>query len=258
MSKELPYFKFYTGEWLAGDITMCDLEIQGLFINICAYYWNKKGSICLAKVKQRFNKHISLLEKLIFMEIIKLDENENIIINFLDEQINEFINISEKRAKAGSKGGKAIGKQKLSKSEAKSSNKDKIREDKIREDNNIIDKIIDLFKTNYELIFDLPYVITNKGKEKGCAGKILNLYKKKFPAADTEEMLNSLNHYFNACCRINDNWLSQNMSLPIIINKFNEINRILKNGKQSGKTGATDKELAEMLAYKFGSDRTET
>lgn len=144
MAKELPYFKFFISEWITGDITICDMETQGVFINICSYYWSKNGSICLANVKQRFSNNIANVEQLIFMKIIKLDEDDNIIINFLDEQMNEFIDVSEKRAKAGSKGGKANAKQKLSKAKAKTSNKEKIREDKyniIHFDNSDINKL---------------------------------------------------------------------------------------------------------------------
>lgn len=130
MAKELPFFKFYTGEWIAGDITMCSMEAQGLFINICAHYWNKGNKLSIANAKQRFSNCLEQIEELIFQEIIKLDEDENIIIEFLDEQLNEFSSISRKRASAGRKGGKANAKQMLSKKEAKSSNKEKIREDK--------------------------------------------------------------------------------------------------------------------------------
>lgn len=130
----------------------------------------------------------------------------------------------------------------------------KVKYTKVKESKeDFIDKIVDLFKDAYEKNFELPYEITNKGKEKGCAGKILKIYKDKCPEANSEETLKALEIYFNSCCQIEDNWLSQNMSLPIILNKFNEINKILRNGKSS--KGATNKQLAEMLANKFGTDR---
>lgn len=137
MAKELPYFKFDPSEWITGDITLCSMEAQGLFINICTYYWKKDCSICLANVKQRFSKWEASLKELLEHNIILLDEDENVIINFLDEQMSEFIDIREKRAIAGAKGGKANAKQMLSKRKAKSSNKDKIREEKKREDNSV-------------------------------------------------------------------------------------------------------------------------
>ena len=54
MAKELPYFKFITSEWLDGEITIEDLETQGLFINICALYWSKEGRLSFSKIKKRF------------------------------------------------------------------------------------------------------------------------------------------------------------------------------------------------------------
>jgi len=129
MAKELPYFKFYPGEFLTGDITICSEQAQGVFINICCHYWMKQGSISLANVKQRFSKQNDMLEELLKSDILKINSEGKIIIEFLDEQILEFLEISEKLAKSGKVGGQANAKQMLSKSEAKSSNKDKIRED---------------------------------------------------------------------------------------------------------------------------------
>lgn len=133
MSKELPYFKFSPGRYLTGDITICDLTDQGVFINICCHYWLKQGSICLANVKQRFSMNQDSVNRLLSSEIIKVDENDKIIIEFLDEQLSEFMDISQKRSEAGVSGAKAKAKQKLSKSKA---NDNILREDKIREDKN--------------------------------------------------------------------------------------------------------------------------
>jgi len=107
MSKELPYFKFFPAEWMKGDITLCSMETQGVFINLCTYYWMKEGSICLANAKQRFSNHLQMLNELIEKEILTIDQNEKIVINFLDEQLNQFSQISEKRTVSGRLGGLA-------------------------------------------------------------------------------------------------------------------------------------------------------
>lgn len=114
-----------------------------------------------------------------------------------------------------------------------------------------IGSLILAFKKAYEEINQLPYVVTNEGKERSAAGKILKIYRDKYPDADSDEMLNSLSKYFLDCVSINDDWLRKNMSLPIIINKFNEINNIIKHGTNKG-TGVTDKQLAELVAKKIG------
>jgi len=125
---------------------------------------------------------------------------------------------------------------------AKDKDKDK---DEVK-DMDFIDRIVQQFVEAHG-----DYVIVNRGKEREAAGKLLQIYKKKFPNADSEETLQSLRAYFNACVNIGDPWLHDNMSLSIIISKFNEINNYLKNGKHKG-TGATDAELIELFATKYG------
>jgi len=121
MAKELPYYKFSPGEWLRGDITLCSFEAQGVFISLCSYYWMKDCSMSLANAKLRFRGNEASVEELVSMGIIELDKDDNIIIKFLDEQMSEFLNISEKRAKSGSLGGQANAKQKEAKGVANSS-----------------------------------------------------------------------------------------------------------------------------------------
>ena len=133
MSKELPYFKFFPSEWITGDVTLCSMEAQGIFVNILGFYWNKNCSMSLANAKQRFSKHIAGFNQLLESAIIKVDKDDNIIINFLDEQMNEFIDVSEKRAIAGKKGGLAKAKHLPEFAKAKRSNIDKeIDIDKIK------------------------------------------------------------------------------------------------------------------------------
>jgi hypothetical protein len=79
----------------------------------------------LANANQRFSNNITALNQLLESDIIKVDNDENIVINFLDNQMNEFINVSEKRAIAGVLGGKAKAKQLPEFDKAKLSYKDK-------------------------------------------------------------------------------------------------------------------------------------
>lgn len=150
MAKELPYFKYFPSEWVTGDITLCSMESQGLFVNICCYYWMKNCSMSLANAKQRFIKHEACLNELLNNGILKLDENENIIINFLDKQMSEFVNVSEKRSKSGTLGGLAKAKQLPKSAKAKAGNKDKDKDKELdkEKDNNI--PTFDEFK-NYVL-----------------------------------------------------------------------------------------------------------
>ena len=101
MAKDLPYFKFFVSEWNDGDITLEDFKTQGLFINLCAYYWSNECEITLTKAIKKF-RHISkdCFDNLISAEIIKVVDDV-IIINFLDEQKEERIQNSIRKSKGG-------------------------------------------------------------------------------------------------------------------------------------------------------------
>ncbi len=120
-----------------------------------------------------------------------------------------------------------------------------------------IDKIILEFKEAYESANSLPYEITAIGKERGLAGKILKLYKKKNPGANSEQTIQDLRKYFDMCVTIEDDFLNEGMNLGMIISQFNKINRILRHGKQRKGKGASDGEIAEIIARHFGSDSPE-
>ncbi len=101
------------------------------------------------------------------------------------------------------------------------------------------------------------YEIVNRGKEREATGKLLHIYKQRHPESDSEATIKDLRAYFERCLKIEDPWLREWMSIPIIISKFNQINRILKNGKSKG-TGVTDAELARLMARKHGIDAPAT
>jgi len=103
MAKGLPYFKFTPSEWLTGEICFEDLETQGLFINICAWYWQRDGVLTVLDILKRYNKPTafdSLSSR--FLNI----ENDTIKIAFLDEQLIERNHTSKVNSENGSKGGR--------------------------------------------------------------------------------------------------------------------------------------------------------
>jgi hypothetical protein len=133
--KSLPYFKFIPASWDNGNIQMCSRESKGLFIDLCAMYWSRLGELPYALALQKLcNGNANALQELFNNEIIVLNDDQ-IIIEFLDEQLNEFKKTSKKRSQAankrwGSNDADANALQMQSKSNAI-----KIREEKIREDN---------------------------------------------------------------------------------------------------------------------------
>jgi hypothetical protein len=106
MAKDLPYFKFFCSEWNDGDITLESYEAQGLFINICSYYWSNECDIHLDKLLKKFKGYNVLIADLKDAEIIKIKDNGSVTINFLDEQRDERIWKSKTNSTNGSKGGR--------------------------------------------------------------------------------------------------------------------------------------------------------
>lgn len=100
MAKDLPYFKFYCSEWSDGDITLESYETQGLFINICAYYWSNECVVSYDKLLKKFRGSESIIKELINLQIIKLNDI-NVNISFLDEQLFEREVKSQKSSIAG-------------------------------------------------------------------------------------------------------------------------------------------------------------
>ena len=74
MSKELPYFQFEPAQYLSGDIQLCSLEAQGVFINLLAIYWQRDCQLTLDQAKRRLKS--DSFKELISENIIKLDDND--------------------------------------------------------------------------------------------------------------------------------------------------------------------------------------
>lgn len=103
MAKDLPYFKFFCSEWSDGDITLESYEAQGLFINICSYYWSNECDINYKKLLKKFKGHEKTVNQLKEESIFKVSDSGEVVISFLDEQRND----RKERSKVKAKGGKA-------------------------------------------------------------------------------------------------------------------------------------------------------
>lgn len=111
MAKELPYFKFEPSAWENGNIQMLSREDKGLFLDICSMYWSRLGDLpeklVLRKLCHGENEaFLNLVEE----EIIELKDGQ-LRVKFLDEQLQEFKDISEKNAANGRKGGRPKGEK---------------------------------------------------------------------------------------------------------------------------------------------------
>lgn len=195
----------------------------------------------------------------------------------LKRDLRRYEEIIEKRSLAGKIGGVESGESRRKKKEANEARALKRKQtkqrqaneavsdivsvnvsvsDSVKEDNKVsakkaerdfIDKIIQIF---VEVHGD--YLIVNNGIERAAAGKLLNIYKKKYPGSTSEETLAALKEYFLSCINIPDDWLRINMSLPTIISKFNQISKVLKNGTK--KAGTTNEQIIRSIEKSFGTE----
>lgn len=111
-------------------------------------------------------------------------------------------------------------------------NTNSINKEESIKNGDFLTKIISVFQTSYLEALKMEYKVVSKFKERKAASTILKLYKEQFPNKNTEETIAGLTDYFCCVCAISNTWYKTNMSLSLIVSKFNEINNLLKSGKQ--------------------------
>lgn len=142
MAKELPYFQFEPAEYLTKDVSFCSLSAQGLFINICAYYWQRECKLTKDQLLRRLN-HPKELDELICEKVISVKGND-ISVSFLDNQYKKATKQSNTNSVNGSKGGRPKKTNPIEseikptlnpiKTQTKGIREDKRREEEIREE----------------------------------------------------------------------------------------------------------------------------
>lgn len=141
MAKDLPYFKFYSSEWNDGDITLEEMKTQGVFINVCSYYWSRECNLEQPKLTKRFRSYVAELAILIDAGVVTISRGM-VKISFLDKQWSERENKKATMKANGLKGGRPKKNPKLSNEETKSfpsanqdiTNKEEKREEEKRKE----------------------------------------------------------------------------------------------------------------------------
>lgn len=188
MAKELPYFRFTVTEWLNGDISMEDYETQGVFINICSFYWFKDCSITLAQLKQKFSNAKANIKHLLDSDVIKYNnENDFITIEYLDEQYDILSNTRKKRQEAGRKGGESKSSKAKAKLKQKPSYKDKYKDKDNNKDN--IDEIYKSYPSK------CPIKESGTGKSQKDKEKIEKLLENH----SKEDLIETIEKYVKDC-----------------------------------------------------------
>lgn len=100
MAKELPFFKFEPNQWENGNIQMCNRELKGLFIDLCSMYWSRLGDLPLKLAVQKLcDGNATALRSLCDDDIIAVIDGM-ICIDFLNEQLQEFDDVSKKASES--------------------------------------------------------------------------------------------------------------------------------------------------------------
>lgn len=105
MAKELPYFRFSSGDWLGGKISAFGATEQGVYINLVAIGWQKLGEIEINPLLfcKKMEISVERLEKIIsqFKDCgILLQDGDKFCIKFIEEQLSSSAYISKVRRKA--------------------------------------------------------------------------------------------------------------------------------------------------------------
>lgn len=94
------WFKFDPSEWMMGKISRCKPETRASYITLCCLYWSNEGSMTTEDATMECE--VTSWNELVRYKIIELTEDkQQIIIKFLDEQLQEIRKIKENAKKAG-------------------------------------------------------------------------------------------------------------------------------------------------------------
>lgn len=182
MAKGLPYFKFTPTEWLTGNICYEPLEVQGLFINICALYWQRDGKLSIEDINLRYNKPTALVS---LTDRYFSVSDGFICIGFLNEQLHERRHISVVNSDNGKLGGRPKTKGTKPTANRSESEKKPIRKRKKKEEeeNNIpawddffeYTKTLPIYKTGLDYSIRAKYNSwVSDGWKDGNGNKIIN------------------------------------------------------------------------------------
>ena len=99
------WFKFRPDRWITGDISTVSPEIQGLFVNLCAHYMERRGILSTTEARNRLHEQLGMCRDknaldYVFSKFCKISKGRMISILFLDEQIKHAINKSTLASKA--------------------------------------------------------------------------------------------------------------------------------------------------------------
>ena len=147
MAKHTPFFKFDSSAWLGGAIQFTDLESKGLFIDLCALYWESEEPIKIDtkfKVRTRCPEGtlIKIIGTLSDLDIIVQTEH-GITIPFLDSLMTDRKKWLDKCSESGKKSATNKGTSSNKKEERRKKSVDSRKKNEDKEDSIKIPKYIE-------------------------------------------------------------------------------------------------------------------
>jgi len=230
MAKELPYFKFEPNQWENGNIQICTFEAQGIFINLCSMYWQRLGDLPFKLAVQKIcGGNATALQSLCDNEIIEVIDGM-ICINFLNEQLDDFENVSKvnsENARSGWEKRRKDATAKRPQSDRNAIREEKRKEDEIKVDDRI-EKNLEWFLKQFDEIYVENLKMTHKGKDFMQAAKEAYSHLSADPVrlkmAETQD-----------CKRLLNTWLSNQ--------------KIQQNGTKKGfDLNAAENSIADYIA----------
>ena len=94
---KLQWFKFSPSDWMMGKIMRCDEITQSRYIRLVCLYWNKECNLSYEDAEIEIDEeHLKVLIKKKIVKVL----DDFIFIEFLNEQMEEISETSEKRRAA--------------------------------------------------------------------------------------------------------------------------------------------------------------
>lgn len=222
-------------------------DINGV-INDCLRYqifderlYSDYGILSSAGIQRRYlaavdrRKEIDLIKEYIIANINEI----NVHINWINDCSNTQSKVKESKGKDSREITTPDGMEK-------------------EQPKNLLEWIIDEWCKSYHLTFGVNYLVVKSrmGKERAAAGALIQLYKDQFPNGTTEDAKERLSHWFPLVMQLDDAFIQNNMTLSIVASKFNEINKMLRNGKykalsKNGNRAASREELTSIAEKYF-------
>jgi ribosome assembly protein YihI (activator of Der GTPase) len=251
MSKD-PAFLFYPNDWLGGTMLFSRLH-KGAYMDVLMAQFNH-GHMALQDIEILLGVDFNNVWPKLKTKFCQ-DENGLYFNPRLELEINKRKGyVVSRRQNLNSNSSKNYKKSKThmaphmnshmeneNENRNENRNKDEIRKGGVGGKHNLALTVVDKFRQAYFESRNQQYLTPLIEKEISAADKLIQLHLDANPNNNNDEILEALYQYFLKACLIKNQWLYDNMSLPILVGKFNEINQTLRSNVNNRKLSTSEK-----------------